>query len=348
VGPLKITFALVALATFLFTPAISQPASAVAARTLRIGMVANTNGVGDRSFNELAQAGVRAAAVRLGASIAVTASPSPASYVPALTYMAQQRYDLVIAVGSAEEQAVGEVARQFPRVNFAIVDDSYASSGIGGLENVQGLLFRQEEAGYLAGYLAGLVETETVARLRAGNIMSTVGSIDEPSDQGYIAGFRAGAKASDPTVKLLHAFADDSSRSEDRCHSLAATQIAAGSDIVLPAGGSCGVGALNATNQQDVWGIAVDADQSYLGPYVLASAVKRVDQAVYLAIKAVHDGTFKGGRDVVFGIAQNAVGISGINRLVPRSIRLKVNAVAAKLRAGKISIPIALGSTTSR
>jgi basic membrane protein A len=349
VGPLKTTFALalVALATFSFMSGVSQTPSAAASGTLRIGMVANTYGVADRSFNELAAAGVKAAAAKLGASIAVTASPTSASYAPALTYMAQQGYDLVIAVGPEEEQAVGQVARRYPKVNFAIVDDSYGSIGIGGLENVQGLLFREEEAGYLVGYLAGLVETETVARLRTGNIMSTVGSIDERQDQGYIAGFRAGAKASDPTVKLLHAFAD-SPQSEDRCHSLAATQINHGADIVLPAGGSCGVGALNATNQQDVWGVGVDADQSYLGPYVLASAVKRVDQAVYLAIKAVRDGTFKGGRDVVFGIAQNAVGISGINRLVPRSIRLKVNAVAAKLRAGRISIPIALGSVTSR
>jgi basic membrane protein A len=349
VGPLKITsvVALVAVATFSFTGAVSQPPPAAAARSLRIGMVANTDGVADRSFNELAETGVRTAAARLGASIAVTASPTSASYVPALTYMAQQGYDLVIAVGSAEEQAVGEVARRFPKVNFAIVDDSYASRGIGGLNNVQGLLFREEESGYLVGYLAGLVETDTVARLRGGNIMSTVGSVDEQPDQGYIAGFRAGAKAADPDVKLLHAFAD-SSQSEDRCHSLAATQIAAGADIVLPAGGSCGVGALNATKQQNVWGIAVDADQSYLGPYILASAVKRVDQAVFLAIKAVHDGTFRGGRDVVFGIAQNAVGIAGINRLVPRSIRLKVIAVADRLRAGKISIPVALGSPTSR
>ena len=61
---------------------------------------------------------------------------------------------------------------------------------------------------------------------------------------------------------------------------------------------------------------------------MLASAVQRVDQAVFLTIEAVHDGTFEGGRDVVFGIAQNAVGIAGVNGAVPPSIRHKLNAVA--------------------
>jgi basic membrane protein A len=349
VGPLKTThvLALVSLATLTSVVVVSNAPPASAARIIRIGMVANTNGTADRSFNEMAQGGVQAAKWKLGARIQVVSSPSPASYALSMTYMAQQGYDLVIAVGPEEEQAVGEVARRFPNVNFAIVDDSYAASGIGGLANVEGLLFREEEAGYLAGYLAGLVETVTVARLKNGNIMSTIGSSDETSEVGYIAGFRAGARASDPTVKLLNAFA--SSRTpETMCHDLAASQIAAGSDIVLPVGGRCGVGALRAVSERSVWGIAVDANQSYLGPYILASAVKRVDQAVFLTIKAVQDRTFKGGRDVVFGIAQNAVGIAGINRLVPRSIRHKVHVVAQRLRAGKISIPIALGSPTSR
>ena len=73
----------------------------------------------------------------------------------------------------------------------------------GGSRTCRGCCSGKQEAGYLAGYLAGLVETETVARLKDGNIMSTVGSSDEASEVGYIAGFRAGAKASDPKVKLL-------------------------------------------------------------------------------------------------------------------------------------------------
>jgi basic membrane lipoprotein Med (substrate-binding protein (PBP1-ABC) superfamily) len=68
----------------------------------------------------------------------------------------------------------------------------------------------------------------------------------------------------------------------------------------------------------------------------------RVDQAVILTIDALHDGLFAGGRDVEFGIAQNAVGIDGINAAVPQSIRRKVSAVARRLRAGSISIPTAL------
>jgi basic membrane protein A len=328
--------------------ALTQPAAAPAAPTsLRIGMVANTAGVFDRSFNQLAYAGVRTAAARLRARIDVRASPSEASYVPSLRAMAAQGYDLVIAIGAPEEGAVGEVARQYPKVNFAIVDDSYASPGIGGLANVQGLLFKEQEAGYLAGYLAGLMQATSGPRMRAGKVVSSVGGAKEPSVDRYIAGFQAGVKAADPKVKLLNAYATPGAL-VTRCQSLAASQIAAGSDIVFQVAGPCGIGALTEVNAKNVWAIGSDADQGFLGPYVLASAVKRVDRVVILAIDAVADGTFKGGRDVVFGIAQNAVGVAGINALVPRPIRVKLAAVAASMRAGKISIPTTVARALSR
>ncbi|MDX6565814.1 MAG: basic rane protein, partial [Gaiellales bacterium] len=147
-------------------------------------------------------------------------------------------------------------------------------------------------------------------------------------------------RAADPKVTLLRSLAGSSS--PGRCHRLAASQIAAGSDIVFPVAGTCSAGALQAVKEHGVWALGVDADESYLGPWMLASAALHVDQAVILTIDAVHDGLFAGGRDVEFGIAQNAVGIDGINAAVPQSIRRKVSAVARRLRAGSISIPTAL------
>jgi basic membrane protein A len=306
-------------------------------------MVADTNGVYDRSFNELAYAGVRAAAHKLGAAIDVRASPTALSYEPNLRFMAQQAYDLVIAIGEAEEQALADVASDYPDVRFAIVNDSYAARGLGRLPNVVGLRFQQQQAGYLAGYLAGLVERSRVPRLRAGNVISTIGGVSGPSIDRYIAGFEAGARAADPEVRLLRSYVNTGA-STDRCHTAALSQIAAGSDIVFPVAGACSTGALQAGLEKGVWTIGVDADRSYLGVSMLATAALRVDQAVMLAIYAVHDGTFAGGRDVEFGIAQNALGIAGINAAVPPAIRLRLNAVASRLRAGTISVPTAAGS----
>jgi basic membrane protein A and related proteins len=321
--------------------------SASGAAPLRIAMVADTSGVYDRSFNQFAYAGVRSAALRLGASIAVWASPSVRSYESSFRSMAQQGYDLVIGIGPSQEQALAEVARAYPLVHFAIVNDSYTARALGGLPNVQGLVFKRQEASYLVGYLAGLVELSRAPRLRAGNVISSIAAAGDPSADRSIAGFEAGVRAADPKVTLLRALARSSSAS--RCHSLAARQIAAGSDIVFPVAGACNAGAYKAVEEQGVWALGVDADESYLGPWILASAALHVDQAVILTIDAVHDGLFAGGRDVEFGIAQNAVGVAGISAAVPRSIRLKVSAAARRMRGGSISIPTApSGSALSR
>jgi basic membrane protein A and related proteins len=335
----RITRALVLLAALCAATASAPPANATA--PLRIGMVADTNGVFDRSFNQLAYAGVRSAALRLGAGIDVRASPSALSYEPNLRFMAQQGYDLIIAIGASEEPALAVVAREYPAVRFAIVDASYAAGPLGSLPNVLGLVFKRQEAGYLAGYLAGLVELARLPRLRAGNVISSIGGGRDPSVARYLAGFEAGARAADPRVRLLRGSAG--SAAPDRCHRIAASQIAAGADIVFAvAGAACNAGALQAVNERGVWALGVDADQSYLGPALLASAALGVDRAVILTIDAMHNGRFAGGRDVEFGIAQDAVAIAGINAAVPASLRRKLTAVASRMRAGRISIPTAL------
>jgi basic membrane protein A len=343
VVPLKTSRALVLLAALAGALAsLSSPWAGAAVSSPRIGMVADTNGLFDRSFNQLTAVAVTSASRRLGARIDIKASFSSASYVPLLQAMAAQGYDLVIAVGPSEEQAVGIVARQYPDIHFAIVDDSYASHGVGGLANVQGLLFKEQESGYLAGYLAGLVERTKGPRLRPGsNIVSSVGSVAGTASDRYIAGFQAGVLKADPGAKLLNAYAG-AKATASQCHRIALGQIASGSDIVLQAAGACGAGVWQAIDERQIWGVGTDADLSYLGPYVLASAIDRVDQAVFLAIAAVRSGTFAGGRDVVFGIAQNATGIAGISAGVPASIRYRVNAVATRLRAGKITVPTSL------
>jgi basic membrane protein A len=336
---LKITRVLVLLGALVVCGSIASPASP--AGPFRIGMVADTTGVYDRSFNQLAYAGVSTAALRLGANILVLASPSVQYYESGLRTLAQQGYDPVIAIGPSEVPALAVVARQYPNVRFAIVNDSYDAPGLGGLPNVLGLVFKQQEAGYLAGYLAGLVELSKTPRLKRGNVISSIGNLADPSVDRYIAGFQAGALAADHKVKLLHASVTGNA-SIARCHDLAASQIAAGSDIVFPVGGACNAGALKAVDERGVWAIGVDADESYLGPSILASATLHADQAVILAIDAAHDGTFAGGRDVEFGIAQHAAGIAGINAAVPPSIRQRVNALANRVRAGSVSIPTTL------
>jgi basic membrane protein A and related proteins len=117
---------------------------------LRIGLVTDIGGLDDRSFNFLANQGLERAEEELGVQGRVVISRSERDYVPNLSTLARQDYDLIVGVGFLMAEAVDTVAKQFPDANFAIIDFSAADLA-GKPANVRGLLFKEQEAGYLAG-----------------------------------------------------------------------------------------------------------------------------------------------------------------------------------------------------
>jgi len=314
----------------------SSHATARTATTLKIGLVTDIGGLNDKSFNHLAYLGVTEAASKLGVQTKVLQSKSGSDYIPNLSTLAAEHYDLVIAVGFLMGDAVKAVSAQFPSTKFAIIDVDNPSAGGG--KNVEGLTFHEEESGYVAGYLAGLMQKVKTSRNNGKNVVSTVGGLKIPPVDHYIAGFQAGAKAADPGVKTLNGYSS-SFTDAAKCKSLAQSQLAQGSDVVFAVAGGCGLGALNAANSKGVWGVGVDADQNYLGPYMLTSAVKKVDFAVYATIQKLTQGTFLGGQTTTFGIKNFAAGISGYAKSVPSPVKTKVNAIIAKIKAGGIKIP---------
>ena len=299
---------------------------------LRIGMVTDTSGLNDRGFNALAYKGLKQAQRELGAQIQVAASKSPADYIPNLASFARRGYDLVVGVGYTEIAAMGAAAKRFPHTNFAIVDVSNKDLP-GTPSNVLGLLFHEEQVGYLAGYLAGL----EAKRLPGKDVIGSVGGEKQPPVDRFIAGYQAGAKAADPGIRTLNAYSQDFT-DQAKCKALAQNQISAGAVAVFAVAGGCGLGTLDAAKQAGIWGIGVDADQSFLGSHILTSATKKVDRAVSLAIKDVANSTFKGG-DVVYGLKEGGVGLGKISPKVPKSEVDAVDKVKAQIIAGKITPP---------
>ena len=165
------------------------------------------------------------------------------------------------------------VAGKFPDSSFSIVDFS-ATALKGKPTNVEGLLFAEQEAGYLAGYLAGLWAKDNNAK-----VISSVGGQKIPPVDHYIAGYQAGAKAAYPGIQTLNGYSQDFV-DQAKCKEIALDQISKGSKVVFQVAGGCGLGALDAAKEKGVQGIGVDADQSYLGPHILTSAEKHVDLAV--------------------------------------------------------------------
>ena len=306
--------------------------AASGASTLKIGMVTDVGGLNDRGFNHLAYVGMLQAQKRLGVHIRVAESRSPADYIPNLASFARQGYDLVLGVGYTEIGAMGAVAKRFPKTRFAIVD--VANGDLAGKpKNVLGLLFHEEQVGYLAGYLAGL-ETK---RLPGRDVVSSVSGEKQPPVDRFVAGYQAGAKRANPRVTAINSYSQDFN-DQAKCKAIALNQIAAGSVAVFAVAGGCGLGALDAARERKVWGIGVDSDQSFLGAHILTSATKKVDRAVFLAIKSVADGRFHGG-NAVYGLEDSGVGLGKISPRVPRAEVAALNRIQAQIVAGKIVPP---------
>ena len=319
---------LILLALLTLGLSVVASASSTPTASYKVGLVTDLGGLNDRGFNHLAFVGLQRAAKNLAVSTRVVESKSPADYIPNLSSLARQGYQLVIGVGFTEIQAMAAVAKQFPKTHFAIVDVSNADEGH--LKNVEGLLFKEQQVGYLAGYAAGLA-----AKARGATVVSSVGGQKQPPVDRFIAGYQAGAKAAMPGIKTLNNYSQDFAN-QAKCKEIALNQIAAGSVVVFQVAGGCGLGALDAAKQKNVWGIGVDADQSFLGTHVLTSATKGVDQAVFLSIKDAKSGKFKGGRDAVYGLDQKGVGLGKFSPKAPKGLAAKVQKIKAQIIAGKI------------
>jgi basic membrane protein A len=296
---------------------------------MKIGLVTDVGGLNDRGFNHLSYVGLKRAERELGVRTEVFQAHSASEYVPNLSTFARQGYDLTVGVGFTEAEAIDTAASRFPDSNFAIVDVDQTEEPHKPA-NLLGLLFREQETGYLVGYLAGLEEK----RRPGPDVIGSVGGQKQPPVDRFIAGYQAGAKAAAPGIKTLNGYSQDFN-DQARCKQIALNQIEQGAGVVFQVAGGCGLGALDAAKEHNVWGIGVDADQSFLGPYILTSAIKRVDTAVFLAIKSVVEGKFKGG-NMVFGLKDNGVGVGKISPKVPNSEIAKLNQIRADIISGKI------------
>ncbi|MDX6425341.1 MAG: basic rane protein, partial [Gaiellaceae bacterium] len=300
-------------------------------------LVTDVNQLNDHGFNQLAYQGLKRAEAKLGITGSVYQSPSAAQYIPNLATAARKGADLVISVGFDQASAVAKVAAQFPKTHFAIIDVDQSSLA-GKPKNVEGLIFKEQEVGYLAGYLAGLLEKQKGGTATIGS----VGGQKQPPVDRYIAGYRAGAKKADPSIKLLNTYSQDWV-DQAKCKQAALDQISAGASIVFQVAGACGLGALDAAKEKGVWGIGVDADQSYLGAQVLTSAMKRVDTSVFSTIQQVLAGKFAGGTNAVFSLRNNGVGLGKISPKVPAGDVKLVRQIAREIASGKIrNIPTAV------
>lgn len=301
--------------------------------SIKVGLVTDTGGLNDNGFNHLADVGVNKAKQQLGVGTSVVQSQSESDYIPNLSHYAAQGYNLVIAVGYLMHDAVEQVAQSYPKTHFMIIDDTITDR-----PNVVSAVFKSEQAGYLVGAMAGLLEKgKALPNLNSQNVVGVIGGQSAPPVNNYIAGFQQGFKKEDPTGKVLlsytNSFTDESLGSQ-----YAQNQMSQGADIIFPVAGGCGQGAISAVKTANKYAIGVDTNQNYLAPQnVITSATKGVDTSVFDVIKSVKNNTFKSGVQT-FGLQGNGVGIAPAMTGVPQSVVQQVNKLEQDIINGKIQV----------
>lgn len=310
--------------------ATTQTPTPTGAKKLRAAMVTDIAGIGDRSFNESAWRGLKRAEKELGAEVRYLESVKLPDYEQNLRLLAQQKYDVVIAVGFAMEDALEKVAPQFPNTIFAIVDGNAPN-----LPNCVSLKFREHEGSFLVGALAGAM-TKT-------GIVGFVGGMEIPLIKKFEAGYRAGVMTTNPRARVLVGYTGnwtDTAKGKE----LALSQFERGADIVYHASGQCGLGVIEAAKKagKGHFAIGVDSDQDYIAPgFVLTSMIKSVDNAVFQVCQEVVEGKFQPGtRDL--GIKENGVGISPMQytkHLVPKQVLDKIETLRQMIAEDKMKVP---------
>lgn len=318
------------------------------ATKLKVGLVTDTGGVNDKSFNQSAWEGVQKAAAEFGFDAKFIESKQQTDYEKNIDQFATEGYDVIVTVGFLMGDATAAKAKQYPNIKFAIIDNAYFPTkgsaacpdtakdcyADGGLTNVTSLMFQEDEVGFLAGVLAaGMTKTGTIC---------TVSGMEIPPVVRYVVGYQNGAKWFKPDTKALNVYIPsftDPAKGKETGLSL----IGQSCDVIFGVGGNTGNGGLLAAKENNLMAIGVDVDQYNTYPEVkdalISSAMKNVDVAVYEFLKGVNSGGFKAGV-LTANIKNGGVGLAPFHdwdSKIPQDVKDKIAAAEAGLKDGSIT-----------
>lgn len=295
-------------------------------KEIKVGLITDVGGIHDQSFNQTAWEGLERAKKDFGVNISFLESKTDADYTKNIETFVDEEYDLIICVGFKLAKATKEAAERHPDFKFAIIDDASNAD----FSNVSCLTFKQEQASYLVGYVAGLMTKNN----NVGFVLGMQSEIMNTFGYGYLAGVRAANSKAVVQQINANSFSDTAIGKTS-----ATTMITKGADIIFHAAGGTGVGVINACEESKIYAIGVDTDQSYLSPEtVITSAMKRVDNATYDTVKNIVDGVFKSGVSE-YDLAKGGVDIAPTTDLLPKDVIEKVEEVKAKILSGEIVVP---------
>jgi basic membrane protein A len=326
-----VALALVAGVALITTSAGTAGSSQAA---FKMAIVTDIGSLQDRSFNQLANNGRIAVGKEIEIQTRVYETKSEAERIPNMLAASRAGYNLIFAVGFLNYSALNAVAPKFKKLQYAGIDEDYALFK-SKPANAAGIVFAEQEAGFLVGYMAGL----QIKKQGGPQVVSAVGAIPVPAIVKFISGYIQGAKKANPKIKVLANYANDNTFSDQaKCKETALGQIQKGTQAIFAVAGGCGLGALSAAQEAKIWGIGVDADQLYLGSHMMTSALKRVDQAVQDLTKLAYAGNLATERNYNYNLRNNGVGLGSVSKKISKAIVVKTKAIGVQVAAGKIKV----------
>jgi basic membrane protein A len=305
-------------------------------------MNTDVGGLGDKGFNDAAYKGLKEAHKKLGVKIQVVQSSTPTDYQSNLSQLAGSGYSPVYAIGFLQSDALGQVAPQYPKTKFAIVDSVVKAP------NVASLVFKDNQGAYLAGVVAGdMTQQKTSYTDPSNKVVGFIGGQSSPLIRSFQAGYDAGVKSVCPDCKVINQYVGstpDAFNDPATAKQIALNQINQGADIVYPAAGNSASGAFQAAEEKHVFAIGVDQDQAPQFPKapILTSTVKGVDNAVFQTVRDAVNGKFPAGKTIEFGLSNGGYKLAPFHRfsnMVPQKVKKDVQKARQGIISGKIKVP---------
>ena len=314
----------------------------------KVALVFDAGGKFDKSFNQSAWEGALKAKEELGITLKDAEPGDQSKIEEAIRTFAKENYDLVVTIGFANAPPLQKVAAEFPKVKFAVVDSQVD------LPNVASLVFNEHEGSFLVGMIAAMRAKKLGADKK--QTVGFIGGMDIPLIHKFEQGYVQGVKTINPKINVIINYVGNTPTAWNdpaKGKEIAKSQFAKGSSVIYHAAGGSGSGLFDAIKEQNgnkpcsyqsqkcVYAIGVDSNQNYLAPgQILTSMTKRVDVAVYNTIKAVNDGTFKGGL-TIFGLADDGVGFSldkHNKKLISKRMLKEIKKYKKKIISGELKV----------
>jgi basic membrane protein A len=324
--------AVLAGAALVAVAAVAAASPAAPTPKARVAVVLQADGCPPKHTVEVCE-GIRRAVRRTGVQARVVAPTPQESLGDFLALTAQQGYDAVVLAGIGFEPAVLAVAHRYPDVPFVVLEASRREA-TNPPPNVQGLVLQPREAAFLAGWLAAKLEQ----RRPGPDVVGVVGGWKVQPVTDFVDGFAAGAKRAAPHVKVLVDYSRDFVDTA-KCAALARRQIARGAGSVFNVAGGCGLGTMEAAAEAGIWAVGVDSDQSFLGPHVLTSVLKKYEAAFVDVFDRVKAGKLGTGGDTILTMRDGAAGLSAISPKVPRPLVTRLHRLERQIKSGKLRVP---------